>query len=210
MKKVLLARKIGMTQVFDEQGRAVPVTILQAGPCTVVQVKTVAKDGYDGVQIGFESPKEQHLNRPLKGHFKAAGVAPYRRLREFRTSSPGDFVAGMELHTDIFASGEYVDVSAVSKGKGFAGSVKRFGFGRGPMTHGSHHKRSPGSLGAVGAARVFKGRSLPGRMGGRRRTVQNLQVARVDRDQSLLLVKGSVPGPRGALVEVREAVKAGR
>lgn len=210
MKKALLARKIGMTQVFDEEGRAIPVTVLRAGPCTVVQVKTVGEDGYGGVQIGFEAPKEQHLNRPLKGHFKAAGVAPFRRLREFRTSSPEDFTVGMELQPDIFAPGEYVDVSAVSKGKGFAGSVKRFNFRRGPMTHGSHHHRGLGSLGAVDPARVFRGRPLPGRMGGCRRTVQNLQVARVDRDQNLLLVKGSVPGPKGVLVEVREAVKTRR
>ncbi len=176
----------------------------------VVQVKTVAKDGYGGVQIGFDSQKEQRLNRPLRGHFKAAGVAPYRRLREFRTSTPEEFAAGMELRPDIFAPGEYVDVSAISKGKGFAGSVKRFNFRRGPMTHGSHYQRGPGSLGAVDPARVYRGRPLPGRMGGRRRTVLNLQVARVDREKNLLLIKGSVPGPKGSLVEVREAVKTGR
>lgn len=210
MKKVILARKIGMTQVFDEQGRAVPVTVLQAGPCVVVQVKTVARDGYGGVQLGFGPQKEHRLNRPLKGHFKAAGVAPCRRLREFRTSTPGDFKVGQKVRPDVFTPGDYVDVSAVSKGKGFAGSIKRLNFGRGPMTHGSHYQRGPGSMGSVDAARVFRGRPLPGRMGGRRSTVQNLQVARVDREKNLLLVKGSVPGPNGSLLEVRESVKTGR
>lgn len=210
MKKALLARKIGMTQVFDEQGRATPVSVLQAGPCYVVQIKKVEKDGYGGVQIGFGEQKERRINKPLKGHYKAAKVAPRLHLREFRTGSPEDFNVGQKLQADIFAPGEYVDVSAVSKGKGFAGSIKRLGFRRGAMTHGSHYQRGPGSLGSIDAARVFRGRPLPGRMGGVRRTVHNLQVARVDRENNLLLVKGSVPGPRGALIEVREAVKTKR
>ncbi len=207
MSKAILARKVGMTQVYDEQGRVVPVTVLEAGPCRVVQVKNVDTDGYNSIQLGFIDKKEQRVNRPLKGHFKRAKLKPLRHLREFRVDDPEGFTAGQEIKADCFSAGDYVDVSATARGKGFAGSIKKMGFSRGPKTHGSHYHRGPGSLGSVDAARVFKGRRLPGRMGGWRRTVQSLYVVNTDADKNLLLVKGSVPGPRGALVEVKESVK---
>lgn len=208
MTKAILARKVGMTQVYDDQGRAVPVTVLQAGPCYVVQVKDAASDGYNSIQVGFGEIKENRTNRPLRGHYRRAKVDPSRYLREFRVAEPGEFSSGQELRADIFAPGDMVDVSSVSRGKGFAGSIKRHGFHRGPKTHGSHYHRGPGSLGAVAPARVFKGRPLPGRMGGRRRTIQGLKVIRADAENNLILVKGSVPGPSGAMVEIKEAVKA--
>ncbi|HOJ84292.1 MAG TPA: 50S ribosomal protein L3 [Bacillota bacterium] len=207
MTKAILARKIGMTQIFDEQGHAVPVTVLEAGPCYVTQVKSVATDGYNSIQIGFKEQKEQRVNRPLLGHYKRSGVKPCRWLREFRLDDLSEYQPGRELRADIFSPGDHVDVSAISRGKGFAGSIKRMGFGRGPRTHGSHYHRGPGSLGAIDPARVFKGRPLPGRMGGRRRTVQNLRVIQADGEKNILLVKGSVPGPQGGLVEVRETTR---
>lgn len=205
MTKAILARKIGMTQVFDEQGRAVPVTVLEAGPCYVTQVKSIDSDGYDSIQIGFKEKKEHRVNQPLRGHFKRSRVKPCYFLREFKVDNPSGFPAGQELRADIFEQGDYVNVSAISRGKGFAGSIKRLGFSRGPRTHGSHYHRGPGSLGAVNPARVFKGRPLPGRMGGKRRTVQNLRVVRADGEKNILLVRGSIPGPRGGLVEVKES-----
>ncbi|NMA91601.1 MAG: 50S ribosomal protein L3 [Firmicutes bacterium] len=210
MSKGILARKIGMTQVFDENGRSIPVTVLKAGPCYVVQVKELGRDGYSSIQLGFESQAKQRVNQPLQGHYKRAGVAPCRYLRELRVDNPEAYTPGQEIKCDIFSAGEYVDVRAISKGKGYAGSIKRHGFSRGPMSHGSHHHRGPGSLGSVDQARVFKGRLLPGRMGGRKQVVQNLQVAEVDSSKNLLLLQGSVPGPRGGLVEINAAVKAGR
>lgn len=208
MTKAILARKVGMTRVFDEQGRAIPVTVLQAGPCYVSQVKTAARDGYNGIQIAFGEMKEHRVNRPLRGHFQRANIKPCRYLREFRVAAPDQYSPGQELKADLFSPGDLVDVSAVSRGKGFAGSIKRLGAHRGPQSHGSHYHRGPGSLGAVDPARVFKGRLLPGRMGGRRRTVQRLKVVLADAGRNLLLVKGAVPGPRGGLVEIKEAVKA--
>ena len=210
MDKGILARKIGMTQVFDEHGRSIPVTVLKAGPCYVVQVKETNQDGYNSIQLGFEPQALGRVNQPLTGHYKRANVAPCRFLREFRVDNPQEYTPGQQVNCDIFSPGEYVDARAITKGKGFAGSVKRHGFRRGPMSHGSHYHRGPGSLGAVDPARVFKGRPLPGRMGGRKRVVQNLQVTRVDSSRHLLLVKGSIPGPRGALVEVKSAAKVGR
>ncbi|HHX87606.1 MAG TPA: 50S ribosomal protein L3 [Firmicutes bacterium] len=210
MSKGILARKVGMTQVFDEHGRSFPVTVLKAGPCYVVQVKAAEQDGYNSVQLGFEPQAEQRVNQPLKGHYRQANIAPCRYLREFRVDDPQEYTLGQQLNCDIFSPGDYVDVRAITKGKGFAGSIKRHGFSRGPESHGSHYHRGPGSLGAVDQARVFKGRPLPGRMGRQKRVVQNLQVAQVDSSKHLLLVKGSIPGPRGALVEVRTAAKAGR
>ena len=205
MSKAILARKVGMTTVYNEQGHAVPVTVLEAGPCYVTQVKSVASDGYSSIQIGFKDTKEQKLNQPRRGHLRQAGVKPCRYLREFRVKEEelSQFSPGHELRADIFTAGDHVDVSAVSRGKGFAGSIKRLGSARGPRTHGSRHHRGPGSLGAVDPSRVFKGRLLPGRMGGERRTVQNLLVVQADGDKNLLLVKGAVPGPRGSLVEVK-------
>ncbi len=208
MTKALLARKVGMTQVYDENGRVVPVTVLEAGPCRVIQVKNEESDGYNSIQIGFIDKKEHRANRPIKGHFQRAKAKPMQYLREFRVEDSGEYTPGQEIKADTFSAGDYVDVSATARGKGFAGSIKKMGFSRGPKTHGSHYHRGPGSLGSVDAARVFKGRRLPGRMGGWRRTVQKLYVVNTDVDKNLLLVKGSVPGPRGGLVEIKESVKA--
>ncbi len=207
MTKAILARKVGMTQVFDEQSRVIPVTVLEAGPCRVVQVKSMDKDGYNSIQLGFVEKKENRVNRPQKGHFKRAGVKPQKYLREVRVDDSSEYSVGQEIKADSFSAGDSIDVSATARGKGFAGSIKKMGFGRGPKTHGSHYYRGPGSLGSVNAARVFKGRPLPGRMGAWRRTVQNLNVVESDGEKNILLVKGSVPGPRGGLVEVRESVK---
>jgi large subunit ribosomal protein L3 len=208
MTKAILARKVGMTQVFDEQGRVIPVTVLEAGPCRVVQVKNMDTDGYNSIQLGFVDKKEQRVNRPMTGHFKKAKLKPLRYLREFKVEDPGQYKNGQEIKADSFSAGDYVDVSAISRGKGFAGSIKKMGFSRGPKTHGSHYHRGPGSLGSVAPARVFKGRRLPGRMGGWRRTIQNLVVVDADAEKNILLVKGSVPGPRGGLLEIKESVKS--
>ncbi len=208
MTKAILARKIGMTQIYDEQGRVVPVTVLEAGPCRVVQVKSTDSDGYNSIQLGFVDQKEQRVNRPMKGHFQQAKVNPLRFLREFQVEDPGQYKLGQEIKADRFSAGDYVDVSAVARGKGFAGSIKKMGFSRGPKTHGSHYHRGPGSLGSVAPARVFKGRRLPGRMGGWRRTIQRLLIVDSDAGKNLLLVKGSVPGPRGGLLEIKESVKS--
>ncbi len=207
MTKAILARKVGMTQIYNEQGRVIPVTVLEAGPCRVVQVKNEETDGYNSIQIGFVGKKEHRANRPEKGHFERAKLKPMRYLREFRVEDPSGFTPGQEITVDVFAAGDYVDAGAISRGKGIAGSIKKMGFSRGPKTHGSHYQRGPGSLGSVDPARVFKGRRLPGRMGNWRRTVQNLYVVEVDADKNVLLVKGSVPGPRGGLVEIKESVK---
>ncbi|MBW6462713.1 MAG: 50S ribosomal protein L3 [Dethiobacteria bacterium] len=208
MTKAILARKVGMTQIYDEQGRVVPVTVLEAGPCRVVQVKSTDTDGYNSIQLGFVEKKEQRVNRPMKGHFQKAKVKPLRFIREFKVEDTGQYKAGQEIKADSFSAGDYVDVSAVARGKGFAGSIKKMGFSRGPKTHGSHYHRGPGSLGSVAPARVFKGRRLPGRMGGWRRTIQRLLVVDSDAGKNLLLVKGSVPGPRGGLIEIKESVKS--
>lgn len=208
MTKAILARKVGMTQIYDEQGRVVPVTVLEAGPCRVVQVKNMDKDGYSSIQLGFVDKKERLVNSPMTGHFQKAKLKPLRYLREFRVDDSSGYSPGQEIKADCFSTGEYVDVSAVARGKGFAGSIKKMGFSMGPKTHGSHYHRGPGSLGSVDGARVFKGRRLPGRMGGWRRTVQCLYVVEADAEKNMLLVKGSVPGPRGGLVEIKESVKS--
>jgi len=208
MTKAILARKVGMTQVYDEQGRVIPVTVLEAGPCRVVQVKSMDTDGYNSIQLGFVDKKEQRVNRPMTGHFKKAKLKPLRFLREFTVEDPGQYKTGQEIKADSFAVGDYVDVSAISRGKGFAGSIKKMGFSMGPKTHGSHYHRGPGSLGSVAPARVFKGRRLPGRMGGWRRTIQHLVIVDADAEKNILLVKGSVPGPRGGLLEIKESVKS--
>ncbi|MFO7172005.1 MAG: 50S ribosomal protein L3 [Bacillota bacterium] len=210
MKKGILGRKLGMTQVFDEEGRVIPVTVIEAGPCVVVQKKTVETDGYTAIQIGFGDIKEKHLNKPLKGHFQKAGVAPKRYLRELRLESVDGYNVGDEIKVDIFSPGELVDVTGTSKGKGFAGGIKRWGLRRGPMSHGSKYHRRPGSLGFRRAGRVPKGRRLPGRMGGERVTILGLKVVRVDAERNLLLVKGSVPGNKGSLLIIRDSVKAKR
>lgn len=207
MSKGILGRKLGMTQVFTEKGEAVPVTVIEAGPCIVLQKKTQEQDGYSAIQVGYGEIREKLVNKPLKGHFQKAHVKPLRFIREFRLDSPDDYQVGQEIKANIFNSGEKVDVTGTSKGKGFAGGIKRHGFHRGPMKHGSKYHRRPGSQAAKGPARVFKGRKLPGHMGAERVTVQNLEVVRVDSDRNLLLIRGAVPGPRRSLVVVRSAVK---
>jgi large subunit ribosomal protein L3 len=207
VKKAILGKKIGMTQLFDQAGNVVPVTVIQAGPCPAVQKKTVATDGYDAIQVGFVEQKEQRLNNPERGHFKRANVAPTRYLTELRLENTQEIEVGQELRVEMFQPGDHIDVTGVSKGKGFQGSIKRHNQHRGPMSHGSRYHRGPGSLGAVDAAKVLKGRALPGRMGGERVTVQNLEVVQVDAERNLLLVKGSMPGIRGALLRIKDSVK---
>ncbi|PZN08802.1 MAG: 50S ribosomal protein L3 [Bacillota bacterium] len=204
----LLGRKLGMTQIFDEEGRAVPVTVVQAGPCVVVQKKTEEKDGYRALQLGFGEIKEKKVNKPMAGHFRKAGVKPVRYLREFRLDDDGEedrYEVGQELTVELFSAGEYVDVTGISKGKGFLGPIARHGFGRGPMSHGSKYHRGPGSLGSsTFPGRVFKGRKMAGRTGGERVTVRGLKVVRVDPERNLLLIQGAVPGPRGGIVSIRK------
>ncbi|MFZ7104410.1 MAG: 50S ribosomal protein L3 [Peptococcaceae bacterium] len=206
--KSLLGRKVGMTQIFDADGKAVPVTVIEAGPCVVIQTKTEKTDGYEAIQVGFGKQKENRVNKPLKGHFAKGQLKPLRYLREFRLESAADYQVGQEIGAGMFAEGDQVDVSGISKGKGFAGAIKRHNFNRGPMAHGSKYHRRPGSLGALGPNRVFKGRKLPGRMGTDKITVQNLQIVKVDTERNLLLVKGSVPGPKKALLTIKESVKS--
>ncbi len=209
MQKAILGRKIGMTQVFTEEGIVIPVTVIAAGPVAVVQKKTVENDGYDAIQVGFENAKEKAVTKPLKGHFAKAGVALKKVLREFRLDDCSTYNVGDQITADVFAAGEKVDVTGTSKGKGFAGAIKRWGSHRGPMTHGSGYHRRPGSLGACSTpSRVMKNKKLPGHMGVERVTVQNLDVVRVDGEKNLILVKGAVPGPKGGLLIVKDTVKA--
>ncbi len=209
MKKALIARKIGMTQIFMEDGRVVPVTVLEAGPCVVTQVKTEENDGYKAIQVGFEDKKENRTNMPDKGHFAKANVTPKKFVKEFRLEDSESYEMGQELKADVFAEGDIVDVTGTSKGKGFAGSIKRHGFHRGPMAHGSKYHRSSGSMGqASSPSKVFKGKKLPGHMGHEKVTVQNLEVVRVDVENNIILVKGAVPGPKKSIVTIRDAVKA--
>jgi large subunit ribosomal protein L3 len=208
--KGLLGTKLGMTQVFDTNGRIVPVTVVQAGPCTVAQVKTPERDGYAAVQLAFGEVKPKRVNKPLKGHFAASGAEPRRHLVELRTADAGNYSAGQELKPDeVFSQGERVDVVGVSKGKGFAGVMKRHGFAGLGASHGTERKhRSPGSVGACATpGRVFKGLRMAGHMGHERITVLNLEVAKVDPDRNLVLVRGAVPGPKGGLVMIRSAVQ---
>ncbi|NLN05432.1 MAG: 50S ribosomal protein L3 [Clostridiaceae bacterium] len=208
--KFILGKKVGMTQVFDEDGVIIPVTVVQAGPCAVVQKKTVETDGYNAVRVGYEKIEKRKLNKPDRGLFDKLDMDAYRYLKEFRTEKIDDFEVGQEISVDkIFADGDSVDVSGTSKGKGFQGSIKRHGQSRGPMSHGSKYHRGVGSLGSnTDPGRVFKGRKLPGQMGRERVTVQNLKIVKVDAERGLLLIKGAVPGPRGGLLEIRESVKA--
>jgi large subunit ribosomal protein L3 len=207
MEKAILGKKIGMTQVFNEEGKAIPVTVIEAKPNVVIQKKTVENDGYASIQVGYEDIADHKTNKPLKGHFKKAQQKPKKYLREFRLDNIDSYEVGQQINVDIFKPGEIVDVTGNSKGKGFAGAIKRWNFNRGPMGHGSMYHRRPGSLGATAPARVFKGRKLPGRMGNQRVTVQNLQVVKVDTEKNLLLVKGAVPGAKNALLIIRNAVK---
>ena len=209
MKKAILTTKVGMTQVFSEDGALTPVTVLQAGPCVVTQVKTVENDGYSAVQVGFGDIREKLVNKPKKGHFAKAGVTAKRFLKEFRLEDAESYTLGQEIKADVFAAGDKVDATAKSKGKGFQGAIKRHGQSRGPMAHGSKYHRHAGSNGsATTPGRVFKGKHMPGHMGAVRVTVQNLEVVSVDAEKNLILVKGAVPGPKKSLVMLKESVKA--
>ena len=209
MKKAILTTKVGMTQIFNEDGVLTPVTVLQAGPCVVTQVKTVENDGYSAIQVGFGDIREKLVNKPMKGHFAKAGVAPKRFVREFRLEDAESYAVGQEIKADVFAAGDKIDATAKSKGKGFQGAIKRHGQSRGPMTHGSKYHRHAGSNGsATTPGRVFKGKKMPGHMGAVRVTVQNLEVVRVDTEQNLILVKGAVPGPKKSLVMIKESTRA--
>lgn len=208
MKKAILATKIGMTQIFAEDGTLTPVTVLQAGPCVVTQIKTVENDGYEAVQVGFADKREKLVSKPVKGHFDKAGVSYKRYIREFKLENAADYKLTDEIKADIFAAGDKVDATAISKGKGFQGAIKRHGQHRGPMTHGSKFHRHAGSNGSASdPSRVFKGKKMPGQMGNKQITIQNLEVVRVDAEKNVILVKGSVPGPRKALVTLKESVK---
>jgi len=206
--KAIMGIKIGMTQIFDENDKAVPVTIVEAGPCTVLQKKNSETDGYSAIQVGFYNLKEKQVNKPARGHFKKANVKPLRYIKEFRVKDIDAYEIGQELKADQFNPGDMVDVVGTSKGKGFAGAVKRHNFARGSMGHGSKYHRRPGSLAAKGPARVFKGRKLPGHMGRERVTVQGLKVVKVYPERNLILIKGSIPGPRKGLVIIKDSVKA--
>ena len=209
MKKAILATKVGMTQIFDENGLLIPVTVLQAGPCSVLRVKTEEKDGYKAIVVGFADKREKLVSKPVKGQFDKAGVSYKRYIREFAFENADEYAVASEIKADIFAAGDMVDATAVSKGKGYQGAIKRFGQHRGPMKHGSKFHRHQGSNGASSSpSRVFKGKGMPGHMGSERVTIQNLTVVRVDAENNLLLVKGSVPGAKKSLVTIREAVKA--
>ena len=209
MKKAILTTKVGMTQVFSEDGVLTPVTVLQAGPCVVTQVKTVENDGYDAVQVGFKDIREKLVNKPVKGMFDKAGVSYKRYVREFKLE--GEYAVKDEIKAEIFEAGDKVDATAIAKGKGFQGAIKRHGQSRGPMAHGSKYHRHAGSNGACSSpSKVFKGKRMPGHMGGKKVTTQNLEIVRVDAEKNLLLVKGAVPGPKKALVTIKESVKAGK
>ena len=206
--KAIMGIKIGMTQIFDENDKAVPVTIIEAGPCTVLQKKNSETDGYSAIQVGFYNLKEKQVNKPARGHFKKANVKPLRFIKEFRVKDIDAYEIGQELKADLFNPGDIIDVVGTSKGKGFAGAVKRHNFARGSMGHGSKYHRRPGSLAAKGPARVFKGRKLPGHLGRERVTVQGLKVVKVYPERNLILIKGSIPGPRKGLVIIKDSVKA--
>lgn len=208
MTKGILGRKIGMTQVFAENGDLIPVTVVEAAPNVVLQVKSVETDGYEAVQLGFEDKREKLSNKPEKGHVSKANTTPKRFVKEINGVDLAGYEVGQEVKVDIFAEGEMVDVTGISKGKGFQGVIKRHGQSRGPMAHGSRYHRRPGSMGPVAPNRVFKGKLLPGRMGGEQITVQNLQIVKVDAERNLLLIKGNVPGARKALLKIKGAVKA--
>ena len=227
MKKAILATKVGMTQIFNEEGVLVPVTVLQAGPCVVTQVKTVDNDGYSAVQVGFVDKKDRIVNKDaqgkkevihahgttkaMQGHFKKAGVSSKRYVREFKFENAEEYTLGAEIKADIFAAGDKIDASAISKGKGFQGAIKRHGQHRGPMKHGSKFHRHQGSNGACSSpSRVFKGKGMPGQMGNKKITIQNLEIVKVDAENNLLLVKGAVPGPKKALVTIKETVKVSK
>ena len=209
MKKAIIGRKVGMTQIFDEAGKVIPVTVLEAGPCVIAQVKSVETDGYNAVQLGFGDVKESKLNNPEKGHFTKSKLPLKKHLREFRMDSVEDVKVGDELKADVFAKGDKVDIQGISKGKGFQGVIKRHHQSRGPMGHGSMYHRRPGSMGSTPTpGRVFKGKNLPGHTGRITVTIQNLEVVSVDLDKNVILVKGSVPGANGTILKIKQSVKA--
>ena len=227
MKKAILATKVGMTQIFDENGVLTPVTVLQAGPCVVTQIKTVENDGYDAIQVGFGEKKERVTTKDVSGkkvirnphgagkaevgHAKKAGTTPKAFYREFRLENTAEYELGAEIKADVFAAGDKIDVTAKSKGKGYAGGLKRHGLKSGPSGHGSKYHRHAGSNGSCSTpSKVFKGKKMPGHMGGKKVTTQNLEIVRVDAEKNLLLVKGAIPGPKKALVTIKESVKAGK
>lgn len=208
--KGILGKKLGMTQIFTETGIVLPVTVVEAGPIVVTQIKTVEKDGYNAIQIGFGDAKEKSLNKPQKGHLAAANVLK-KHLKEFRVDSVEGYTVGQTINADLFAAGEIIDVTGISKGKGFQGPIKRHGQSRGPESHGSRYHRRPGSMGACSfPGRVFKNKKLAGHMGSVRVTVQNLEVVKVDAEKNLILVKGAIPGPKGSVVTIKEAVKSSK
>lgn len=208
--KAILGRKLGMTQIFSDTGESLPVTVVEAGPCLVVQKKTVDNDGYSAFKVGYEDIKEKSLNKPEQGEFKKNQLKFKRYLREFRMQDVDKFNVGDEIKADIFQPGDKVDITGISKGKGFAGGIKRWNFKRGPMAHGSKYHRGSGSGGATGPARVFKGNKRPGHLGAEKVTVQNLEVVKVDPDKNLIMIKGSVPGPKKALLFIKNTVKSGK
>ncbi|MGD6960227.1 50S ribosomal protein L3 [Rossellomorea aquimaris] len=208
MTKGILGRKIGMTQVFAENGDLIPVTVIEAAQNVVLQKKSIDVDGYEAIQVGFEDKREKLSNKPERGHVAKAETTPKRFIREIRGVNVEEYEVGQEVKVDIFAAGEIVDVTGVSKGKGFQGAIKRHNQSRGPMSHGSRYHRRPGSMGPVDPNRVFKGKLLPGRMGGEQITIQNLEIVKVDADRNLILVKGNVPGPKKQLIKVKSAIKA--
>ena len=211
MEKAIIGKKVGMTQIFDEKGLVVPVTVIEAGPCVIAQVKTVETDGYNAIQLGYGDVKENRINRPEKGHFAKAKITAKKHLREFRVSEVADAIVGNEVKADVFVAGDKIDVQGTTKGKGFQGVIKRHGQHRGPMGHGSMYHRRPGSMGSTSTpGRVFKGKKLPGHMGVQTVTIQNLDVVKVDTDKNVILVKGSVPGPKGAILKIRKTVKSGK
>ena len=209
MNKAIMGTKLGMSQVFNADGTVIPVTVVLAGPCTGVQIKNTEKDGYNAVQIAYGAIKEKNVSKPVKGHFDAAKVKPMRKLRELRLADCSAYKLGDEIKCDIFAAGEKVDVTGTSKGKGFAGAVKRWNHHIGPKAHGSGYHRGVGSMGACSTpSRVFKNKKMSGHLGNERVTVQNLTVVKVDTERNLILIKGAVPGPKGGFVVVRDSVKA--
>ena len=209
MKKGIIAKKIGMTQIFSEDGSLIPVTVLQAGPCYVTQVKTIENDGYEAVQVGFDDVREKLVTKPVKGHLDKAGVQTLRFMKEFKFENASEYKLGQEINADIFEAGDKIDVTAKTKGHGFQGAIKRHGQSRGPMGHGSKFHRHAGSNGSASdPSKVFKGKKMPGQMGAVQVTIQNLEIVRVDAENNLLLVKGAVPGPKKSTVIIKESVKA--
>ena len=209
MKKAIIGKKVGMTQIFDENGRVIHVTVVEAGPCVVVQKKTIEKDGYEAIQVGFGDVREKLVNSPRKGHFAKAGVSLRRTLKEFRLENANEYEVGQEITADVFVAGDKVDVSGVSKGKGFQGTIKRWNASRGPMSHGSKFHRAPGSMGAASdPSRTFKNKRMPGHMGAKNTTVLNLEVVKIMPEKNIILIKGGIPGPNKGTVVIRNSVKA--